>query len=324
MTNWIKPLHAGKLKLEHNLIQGPLAGVSCAPYRVLANQFQRPAYSCTEMISAIHLVHARYQRPRFLYRSEEESVVSYQLSGASPDIIARATEIVAQNGADLIDLNCGCPKPKIRSKGTGSALLANPELVYQLVNAMHNATDAVVTIKIRVDGDSDDRFNEAITDAAVKGGAGLITVHGRHWTDDYTIPIFYEQIKTIKSSCSIPIIANGDVNDFQSCLRLFEKTNCDGVMISRGCMGRPWLFAEIIAAFLNQPYNTPSSNEIFDLFLQHLEGLAKLENEAVALLQSRRFIKYYLKSYHNMQTLIEQFHSCKTINDAKALFKTFS
>ncbi|MBS0358542.1 MAG: tRNA-dihydrouridine synthase family protein, partial [Proteobacteria bacterium] len=224
MQNYIKPIQLGSLKLQSNIVQGPLAGYSCAPFRVLAWRYGQPGFCTTEMISANDLVHRREKPKRFLYRDPEEKILSYQLSGNDPLMLAKATEIVTKEGADIIDLNCGCPVNKIRRKNCGSKLLTTPEQLYQLIRAIKQNTDAVVSIKIRVASPVHDHDEALIIDAATKAGVDFITVHGRHWTERYDKLCQIEAIARIVKMTNLPIFANGDVADIDSLNHIFEKT----------------------------------------------------------------------------------------------------
>src|SRR5579885_1783842 len=162
----IKPLTLGNRTFPVNIIQGPLAGVSCAPFRALTWRYSKPAFSCTEMISCKTLIHqSEYSQQRFIAKDPDEGPVCFQLSGNHPVELAEATKIVTDHGADLIDLNCGCPVKKIRSRGAGSSLLSDATLLYKMICAMKASTHLPVSVKIRVQGGSDEKFNSDIAAA---------------------------------------------------------------------------------------------------------------------------------------------------------------
>ena len=234
----IKPLQLGRLSLPNNLIQGPLAGISCAPFRLLAHRLGSPAFACTEMSSTNTLARGEAHTSRYLYRHPDERVVSYQISGNDPDIIAQATRVVIEAGADIVDLNCGCPVTKIRKKGAGSRLLAQPETLAACMSAMRTAAgDVPISIKVRVDGDSADTNNAEVARIAQEEGADFIVVHGRHWTERYDTPCRYDQIADMVRRVSIPVIGNGDVEDLASLKTLFA-TGCDhGTIAASGKQG---------------------------------------------------------------------------------------
>lgn len=312
----IKPLVIANKTFPVNLIQGPLAGVSCAPFRELTWRYSKPAFSCTEMISCKTLLNkALYAQHRYVTKDPDEGPVCFQLSGNDPTELAEATKIATEQGADLIDLNCGCPKKKIRTKGTGSSLLKEPETIFKLITAMKNSTHVPVSIKIRVDGKSSDRFNKDIVKAVTDAGADFLIVHGRHWTESYDTPCHYDQIQFFVENLTIPVIGNGDITCAES-LKKMLNTGCAGIMISRAGVGQPWLIAKLIADLKQQEFSLPSNLEIGSIFFEHVQKLALLlNNEKFALLQARKFAKYYAR------TLTQKNEFCLKMNECEDLQK---
>lgn len=291
----IKPLRIGSLLLANNLIQGPLAGYSCAPFRLLSHHHGRPAYCVTEMISAKELIKQPNKRRRYIWKAPQEGVVCYQLSGNVASELAEAARIVTAAGADLIDINCGCPVPKMRAKGCGSRLLSQPAKIAELVEAVKANTSVPVSVKIRVDANSGDKNNLAVAKAVEEAGADLLVVHGRHWTERYDVPCHLQQITEIVAAVAIPVIGNGDVEDAVSLKRMLTVTNCAGVMIARSSVGQPWLFQQLIAEINEQSFAVPTTATVGALFMEHVLGLAELESEFIAVIQSRKLAKYYIR-----------------------------
>lgn len=283
-------LKIGDLQFSTNLIQGPLAGYSCSAYRELIWNFGGLAYACSEMLSAYDLAHRKQQRQRFTHRADNETTLCVQLAGKQPDILAAATErAVAELQADIIDLNCGCPKPKIRRKGHGSKLTEDPELLYQCILAMRSASDKPLTVKIRLQKNLN--HDREVIAAIIAGKADAVIIHPRRWQDDYAIPCDWFYLAECISGCQLPVIANGDITDKQHITTILENTGCAGLMISRATSGRPWLFQT-----LSDPnFIPPDTDAVGKLLLQHIENLAKLDSEQSALYQARGFIKYYVK-----------------------------
>ena len=306
----IKPLTIGSLTFKHNLIQGPLAGYSCAPFRKLFSQFTAPAYCVTEMISAQDLVRNKNFRSRYVWRDPAEERLCYQLSGNCPATLRAATAIVTDLGADLIDLNCGCPKPKIRKKKCGSYLLNQPQRIAEIVAAMKSVSATPVTVKIRVD-DGDDNQHFAVAQAVTQAGADALIVHGRHWREDYEAPCRYNIISEIAAAVSIPVIGNGDVRDIPS-LRAMLETGCAGVMIARAGSGKPWIFQQLLQEFSGKHYAPPPITEIIQLFNQHIAGLTALEGEFKAALESRKLLHYYFRDYLTPAQLAALMHEPPT------------
>jgi tRNA-dihydrouridine synthase B len=291
MSSFVRPITLGKLKLASNLVQAPLAGYSCAPFRLLAHRYGAPGFCCSEMISAQDLVQRKHKPRRLLWRDPQEGLLCYQLAGRHAEYLAGAAAIVSEAGADIIDLNCGCPVNKIRKKGLGSKLLADPEHLYALLVAIKQNTDAVVSVKLRIAGQWGDHDDLAVLDAVQSAGVGFVTVHGRHWRERYDVPCDNAAIARIVKAAKVPVLANGDVDDHASMQALFAQTGCAGVMIARASVGRPWLFRQLALGVAC----APPTAEIGALFIEHLTRLAALENEHLAVLQARKLAKYYAR-----------------------------
>lgn len=301
------PLQIGSLTLPHRLIQGPLAGFSCAPFRELFNQFTPPAYCVSEMSSAIDVLTKHEPKSRYLYRSPNEKILAYQISGNDMDVLAQAAAYLQYSGADLIDINCGCPKAKIRKKGAGSALLDDPNKLIHIIKKVRDVLSIPLTIKIRIQGNNNDLIlAKQIEDA----GADALIVHGRRWIDEYDVACDLNQIAHIKKSINIPVIANGDIHSLNSLKTAMERSACDAFMIARAGSGRPWLYQEL----LKQSPLTITRPEKIKLFMMHLEGLAALEDEFKAVLQSKTLVRYYFKNELN-EHLLREFYSLNTLLD---------
>lgn len=310
----------GRLKLENRLIQAPLAGISCAPFRELFSLFIKPAYAVTEMISANSILENNdLINRRYLSHSKNEGKWCIQLSGSDPKKLASAVKICEKYKPDLIDLNCGCPKPKIRAKGFGSALMDNPNKLREVVQALREATNLPLTVKIRTAGQTnDERYLESASIIA-NSGADAIIVHGRHFSEDYDVPVNYLQIKKISEIVNIPVIANGDIYDLDSLQKALNSSGASAVMIGRASIGKPWLFQQLLTNSLD-----PSWEERIVLFNQHICQLSILEqNEFKALLQGRRLIKWYfpelsltqLANCNRIESVTELLNILKNMNN---------
>jgi len=307
-----RPFQIGSLALPNRLLQGPLAGFSCAPFRQLYYKFLPPAYCVSEMISAYDVLHKHPITSRYLYRASEEKKLCYQLAGHDPIIMAQAAARLEDLGADLIDMNCGCPKTKIRKKGAGSALLEVPHHLCEIVRAVRASIRIPLTVKIRIQGNENDMVLARAIEAA---GADALIVHGRRWTDDYSCPSDFHYIGQIKQAIQIPVIANGDIGDDVSLAQAIEQSGCDAYMIARAGSGKPWLYEQLLS---EAPTATPSAEIQKECFIEHLQGLAILENDHQAVLQSKSLVRYYfghvlsteqLQRFYTFQRLgeIEQF-----------------
>lgn len=315
----INSLNLGTESFPVNIIQGPLAGISCAPFRRLTWEYSKPAFTCTEMISCKTILYQASATDRFFKKDAQEGPVCFQLSSSNPEELAQATRRVTEFGANLIDLNCGCPVNKIRSRGAGSSLLMNPSLIYKLIRAMKDNTHVPVSIKIRVDGNSSDTFNNDIAKAVSDAGADFLIVHGRHWTEHYETPCNYEQIQFFVEALNIPVIGNGDIACIDSLKKMFA-TGCKGVMLGRASVGQPWLIGQLIAQMKNEPFTQPSLSERGNLFIKHVQELVTLlKSEKFAVIQARKFAKYYARDVSNKTKLCEQINVCDSLEQLRAI-----
>jgi nifR3 family TIM-barrel protein len=313
------PFRIGSLQLSNRLIQGPLAGFSCAPFRQLFYQFLPPAYCVSEMISAYDVLNKHDVDSRYLYRAPQATRLCYQLSGVDPEIMAEAALRLEAIGADLIDLNCGCPKPKIRKKGAGSMLLEKPVQLCDIVSAVRRAIHIPLTVKLRIRGDHSDF---ALAASIEQAGADALIIHGRRWTDDYDVPCDFHQLAQIKQAVRIPVIANGDITDRATLANAIAVSGCDAYMIGRAGSGHPWLYQELLAA--DGLFLGVSNSVRVDCFITHLQGLAHLESEHQAVLQSKTLVRYYfgkrltvdqLKVFYTLSNLyeIEKYIKCSVL-----------
>lgn len=315
----IKPLILENKTFPTNIIQGPLAGVSCAPFRRLIWRYSQPAFTCTEMISCKTLIHQpKSSHQRFVEKDPEEGPVCFQLAANNPTELAEATKKVTEYGADLIDLNCGCPVKKIRSKGAGSSLLTDPPLLYKLITAMKQNTHVPISIKIRVES-SDEKFNHEIAKVVNEAGADFLVVHGRHWTEHYETPCRHDEIQFFVEALKIPVIGNGDISNIESLKKMFA-TGCAGVMIARAGVGQPWLIKKLMAEMNQETFVIPSLKEIGLLFIEHVEHLAKLlGNERFAIFQARKIAKYYARSLPSKVEFCAAVNTCEDLSDLKMI-----
>ncbi|MDX1836348.1 tRNA-dihydrouridine synthase family protein [Legionella taurinensis] len=283
------PLTIGTLTLANRLIQGPLAGFSCAAFRRLFYRFVPPAYCVSEMMSAHDVVYKHHFSSRYLFRAPEETHLCYQLAGNDPALMAEAAAKLAALAPDLLDINCGCPKAKIRKKGAGSALLQQPDTLKAIVRAVKDVSPCPLTVKIRIQGNDQDFM---LAEQLAEAGADALIVHGRRWVDDYAIACDFKQIARIKRHIGIPVIANGDIHDLASLHNARLETGCDAFMISRAGTGKPWLYQQL----LQQPTLRADTEQASELFLLHLTYLSEQDTEYQAVLQSKSLIRYYFKN----------------------------
>lgn len=319
----LQPLQLGNKIFPINIIQGPLAGVSCAPFRELTWRYSQPAFSCTEMISCKTIIHQPKLAQRFIAKDPQEGPVCFQLSANNPTELAQATKIVTDYGADLIDLNCGCPVKKIRSKGAGSSLLTSPQKLFDLITAMKQNTHLPVSIKIRVQSNSCEKFNAEVAKVVSEAGADFLVVHGRHWTEHYETPCNHNEIQFFVETLNIPVIGNGDIACKDSLKKMFA-TGCAGVMIARAGVGQPWLIKKLIAEINQDVFIMPSSIEIGAVFLEHTTKLVNLlNNEKFAIIQARKFAKYYARDLENKMEFVQDMNNCEDLKNLKRMCEKY-
>lgn len=273
------------------------------------------------MLSAKNLI-SRQQVKRYIYKSKQEGLLCFQLSATDPKELGLACQRAAEFGANLIDLNCGCPVTKIRKKAAGSKLLANTALLGRLIESMRANTDLPISIKIRIDGASQDQFNVAVAKTAQEAGVNFLIIHGRHWSEDYTIACHYDQIAEMVAQVNVPVIANGDVSDLTS-LQALLATGCDAAMIARASVGQPWLFAQLSAQLQGKIFIAPDRAEIGKIFLEHIQGLIELEGEHKAILQARKLGKYYARQHIQSDTYFLGLNKMCSFAEAQRLVEQF-
>ena len=291
----MKELRIGNLILDNPFFLAPLAGITDAPMRKLCKE-QGAALVFTEMVSAKGLWYGDKNTGRLLYTDKGERPVGVQIFGHEPEVMAYTAGEMDKIQCDLIDINMGCPVPKIVKNGEGSALLKNPDLVYDLVSAVVKNTSKPVTVKIRIGWDSESINAVEVAHAISAAGASAISVHGRTREQYYSGKADWSAIAKVKRAVNIPVVGNGDVIDGKSAIAIMEQTGCDFVMIGRGALGNPWIFREVTAAWKGLPVpETPSKEQKKQMMINHLQDLADLKGEYAAVREMRKHVGWYLK-----------------------------
>ncbi len=292
----MKELRIGNLILDNPFFLAPLAGITDASMRRLCKE-QGAALVFSEMVSAKGMWYGDKNTGKLLYTNEEEAPVAFQVFGHEPEVMAFAAREFSKMPCSIIDINMGCPVPKIVKNGEGSALLKNPDLVYDVVSATVKNSDKPVTAKIRIGWDQDSINAVEIAHAVSAAGAAAITVHGRTREQYYSGEADWTQIAAVKKAVDIPVIGNGDVKDGQSALAMLDQTGCDFVMIGRGALGNPWIFQEVIAAWRGEELPPkPTREEKKAMMLRHLKDLSELKGEYAAVREMRKHVGWYLKN----------------------------
>ncbi|HKD99657.1 MAG TPA: tRNA dihydrouridine synthase DusB [Planctomycetota bacterium] len=284
------PLAIGPVRLRGRLALAPMAGYSNLAYRVLARRYGA-ALTTTEMVSAKALAHGNEKTRRLLDRDDREVPVSAQVFGADAADLAEASRIVAGLGFHLVDVNMGCPVPKITGGGGGCALMTDPARTARMIETMVRASPIPVTVKIRAGWDDASRNAPEVARALESAGAAALTVHGRTRTQLYSGRADRRLIGDVKREVGIPVFGNGDVDSPHEALDMLEQSGADGIAIGRGALGRPWIFGQIEAVLRGEtPPADPTLPEVGRIVLELMEGVIALYGEALALRMLRKLV----------------------------------
>ena len=313
--------------LSRGAMLAPMAGVTDMPFRVLCHEMGCPM-AVSEMLSAKGYLLAprdhRAQRELLAVAPEEEGAVALQIFGHEPEVMARAAEELTRDRRyAMLDINMGCPVPKIVGNGEGSALMKTPELAAEIVREVAAASHVPVTVKMRLGYEAGSETYLALGPMLEQAGAAMITLHARTRSQFYEGHADWDAIRRLKQRVSVPVVGNGDVAGWQDALRMREQTGCDGVAVGRAAQGNPWIFEQIRDAMAGKPPRTISAGEKLQTVLRHARMLCALKGEAVAVREMRRHVVCYVRGMRDAARLRTQVNSILTMDALEETLTAF-
>ena len=315
----MKQLKIGNVLLENSYVLGPMAGVTDLPFRLLCKE-QGAGLLCMEMVSAKGIFYNNKNTESLLQIHPEEVPVSLQFFGSDPKIVSEMAKRVEERPFSILDINMGCPVPKVVRNGEGSALMKNPKLVYELVSATVKAIKKPVTVKIRK-GFDDEHINAVeIAKIIEEAGAAAVAVHGRTREQYYSGKADWEIIRQVKEAVSIPVIGNGDVTSGEKAIAMREQTGCDGVMIARGAQGNPWIFSELLEyERTGRLPDRPDVEEIKQTMLRHARLQIEYKGDFTGIREMRKHVPWYTKGLHGSARLRDQINQVESYAELENL-----
>ena len=317
----IRTLQIGNVTLENNLILAPMAGVSDLPFRLLCRE-QGAGLVCMEMVSAKAILYKNRNTEELLTIDPKEHPVSLQLFGSDPDIISEIAKQIEERPFDILDLNMGCPVPKVVNNGDGSALMKNPRLAGEIIEKTVRAIKKPLTVKIRK-GFDDAHVNAVeLAHIAQESGAAAVAVHGRTREQYYAGHADWDIIRQVKEAVSIPVIGNGDIRTPEDVAVMAEQTGCDGYMIARGAEGNPWIFRQILHYFdTGEHLARPDFSEVTEMLLRHAKMQIDCKGDYTGIREIRKHAAWYTAGYRNSSKLRGRINEVENYEQLEALFR---
>lgn len=317
----LKKLQIGNVTLENNLILAPMAGVTDLPFRLLCKE-QGAGLLCMEMVSAKAILYKNKNTEELLAIDPREKPVSLQLFGSDPDIMSEIAKQIESRPFDILDINMGCPVPKVVNNGDGSALMKDPLLAGRIIEKTAAAINKPVTVKIRK-GFDDDHINAVeMAHIAQESGAAAVAVHGRTRAQFYSGKADWDIIRQVKEAVSIPVIGNGDILSATDVIQMEEQTGCDGFMIARGAEGNPWIFQQILHYFkTGEELPKPTFAQVTDMLLRHARMQLEVKGPYTGIREIRKHAAWYTAGYKNSSKLRGRINEVENYEQLKALFE---
>ena len=313
-------MRIGNVNIDGYVALAPMAGVADRAFRELCMEFGA-CYCVSEMVSSKGISYNSAKSAQLMELSEKEHPCAVQIFGNEPETMAKAAQFALNYNPEIIDINMGCPAPKISGNGSGAALMKDPVLCGEIVKEVVKAVDIPVTVKIRKGFDDENINAVEVATICEKYGASAVTVHGRTRAQYYSGKVDLDIIRDVKNALSIPVIGNGDVTSADDAKRMFEYTKCDLLMVGRGALGNPWVFKNINAYFNLDKQVTPTFEEKMLVMKKHIEKLAENKGEYVGMKEARAHIPHYFKGFSGAAKLRNDACRVSTLSDLYALIE---
>lgn len=316
-------LQIGNVKLQNNVVLAPMAGVTDLPFRLLCRE-QGVGLLCMEMVSAKAIYYNNKNTEDLMRIEPEENPVSLQLFGSDPYIMSEMAKRIEERPFDILDINMGCPVPKVVNNGEGSALMKNPKLVGEIVSAVAKAIQKPLTVKIRKGFDDDNVNAVEIAKIIEESGAAAVAVHGRTRQQFYSGEADWEIIRQVKEAVQIPVIGNGDVSSPESAKKLVDQTGCDGIMVGRAAQGNPWIFRQITHYLdTGELLDKPTLSEVKEMIVRHAQLQLRYKGEYTAIREMRKHVAWYTAGFPHSAKLRGAVNEMETMEQLLALVESW-